>query len=367
MDTVKILLTSDIHLGIERENPLISRDERFNTFRKIASLAAEHDILLLAGDIFHAGLIDKSYFNDINNELAEIAEKGTEIFFAPGSGETELQGPVSGGIHELKTTFTFSEKSKEPVFKSGKGDICIYGIPAVNSPLYQEITRKDKNGFHLGLFYGEFSPQSTEKGEAHFIGKKEIKQMNLDFFALGRNHWFRLFRFSERILGAYPGSPEPCSLDECGERFVISLEIEGDRIASFKRIPVNTVTVYSHEIDCSSLSDEKELIKAVKGKGSRDTMNRIELCGTRNFTIGLALSEELTGHFRGLKIIDMTDLPQKIFMDESSSGRGFKGMFFRNLSESVKINPHCNPDYMLIKELLSGSAKETGGIIFCDS
>lgn len=367
MDTVKILLTSDIHLGIERQNPLISRDERFNTFKNIASIAMEHDIFLMAGDILNAGFIDKSYFDAINNELAGITEKGTEIYLAPGSGEMEQQGSFSGRISELRTTCTFSGNNKETMVKSGKGDIFIYGIRTGDSGIPADITRKEKNGFHLGLFYADFSPQSTEKDGGSFIGKREIKQMNLDFFALGRNHGFRLFRFSERILGAYPGSPEPCSLDECGERFVISLEIEGNKIASFKRIPVNTVTVYSHEIDCTSISIEKELIKSIKNAGTRDTMNRIELCGVRNFTIGKNLREELTGHYRGLKVIDRTDIPQKVFMDESSSAEGFRGMFFRNLSETIKINPNYNPDYTLIKALFSESGSETGGILFCDS
>jgi len=360
MDTVKILLTSDIHLGIERLSPLISRDERFNTFKNIASIAAEHDIFLMAGDILHTGLIDKSYFDAINSELADVIGKGTEIYCTPGSGEMEQPVSFPGILSGLKTTWTFSGENNSTMIKSDKGDIFIYGTPA-------DITRKEKNGFHLGLFYADFSPQSTEKKEPGSIGKKEIKNMNLDFFALGKNHSFRVFRFSERILGAYPGTPEPCSLDECGERFVISIEVEDNRINSFKRIPVNTVTVNTHEIDCTTITSEKELISSIKNSGNRDTMYRIELLGSRNFAAGRILKEELTGYYRGLKIIDRTLLSQAAFMEESSSGNGFKGMFFRNLSHSIKINPHMNPDFNLIKELFSDHGNKTGGVLFCDS
>lgn len=367
MENVKILLTSDLHLGIERINPLISREERFNTFKKIISLASEHDILLLAGDIINTGLIDSQYISAINNELDNASVSGTEIFLAPGTGEIEKQNYISDKNTEFKTTHSFSNKNKDVIVKSEKGDIFIYGIPDINSAFPSDITRKEKKGFHIGLFYADFSPQSIEKKAAGCIGKKEIKNMNLDFFALGKNHSFRLFRFSERILGAYPGSPEPCSLDECGERFVISIEIEDSRISSFKRIPVNTVTVNSHEIDCSTISSEKELISSIKKSGNRDTMNRIELCGSRNFAAGHILKEELTGYYRGLKVIDRTLLSQSAFMEESASGNGFKGMFFRNLSQSIKMNPHLNPDFNLIKELFSVSGNETGGVLFCDS
>jgi hypothetical protein len=279
----------------------------------------------------------------------------------------EQQGTFYGKISDLQTTFTFSNDSTKDMIKSDKGDIFIYGIPETGPDFTSDITRREKNGFHLGLFYADFSPQSAEKGETLFIGKKEIKQMNLDFFALGRNHNFRLFRFSERILGAYPGSPEPCSLDECGERFVISLEVDGNKITSFRRIPVNTITINSHEIDCTSFITEKELIKAIKDSGTRDTMNRIELRGSRNFATGRALKEELTGYYRGLKVIDKTDIPWKVFMDESSMASGLKGMFFRNLAEAVRTNSSHNPDYNLVKKIFSDSGNNAGGILFCDS
>lgn len=366
METIKILLTSDLHLGIERTNPLISRDERFTTLKKITSLAADHDILLMAGDILNAGLVDMAYIDAINDELVNVSDRGTEVYLAAGSGEMEPKGPQAGIVPELKATCCFSEKNKELMIKSGKGDIFIYGINCAD-PAISGITRKEKNGFHIGLFYADFSPQATEAGNTGCIGKKEIKDMNLDFFALGKSHCFRLFRFSERILGAYPGSPEPCSLDECGERFVISIEIGDNRISSFKRIPVNTVTVNSHEINCSSITSEKELLSSIKKIGSRDTMNRIELTGSRNFSTGAELREELTGYFRGLKVIDMTEPSQKVFMEEASSGNGFRGMFFRNLSERVNENPGKGPDHNLVKELFSHGESETGGILFCDS
>lgn len=367
MGTVKILITSDLHLGMERVNPLISRDERLNTLKKIGSIAREHDILLMAGDIINNGLIDREHINTINDEFQKISGAGTEIYLAAGEGEMEKQGSAHDALAEIRTDFTFTDESREKTVKSDKGDIFIYGRQSGDRAISADITRKEKNGFHIGLFHADFSPQSTEKGIVNCIGKKEIKQMNLDFFALGKSHCFRVFRFSERILGAYPGSPEPCSLDECGERFVVSFEIEENKITSFRRIPVNTVTVNSHEIECTTLKSENELIQSIKNSGSRETMNRIELTGHRDFTTGPVLKEELTGYFRGLKVIDRTDLSQRVFLEESASAGGFRGLFFRNLSQNLKSNPRITPDYNMMKDLLSGTGSETGGILFCDS
>ncbi len=367
MDTVKILLTSDLHLGMERVNPLISRDERLNTLKKIGDLAAEHQILLLAGDILNASYIDRGHIDAINDELLRVSDSGTEIFLTPGNGEMEQGGSVYNALSDLKTTFTFENSNKDTMVKSGKGEIYIYGSGNIDSQIPADLTRCEKNGFHIGLFHADFSPQSTDKGAANCIGKKEIKQMNLDFFALGKNHGFRLFRFSERLLGAYPGSPEPCSLDECGERFVISIDIENNRIASFRRIPINTISVNSREIDCSAVNSESDLISTIKNSGDMNALNRIELLGTRDFSTGPALREELSGCFRGLKVIDRTELTQRAFIEEASAEPGFRGMFFRNLQIKGKSNPLMMPDVEIMDELFTCRENDAGRILFCGS
>lgn len=367
METVKILLASDLHLGMERVNPLISRDERFNTLKKIGDLAAEHQILLLAGDILNASYIDREHIDTINDELLRISDSGTEVFLTAGAGEMEQNGTLPNPLSYLKTTFTFESINKDIMVKSDKGEIYIYGSGCINSPVPADITRCEKNGFHIGLFHADFSPQSTEKGVINCIGKKEIKQMNLDFFALGKSHGFRLFRFSERLLGAYPGSAEPCSLDECGERFVISIDIENNRIASFRRIPVNTVTVNSREIDCTSLNSESDLIDSIKNTGNMDSLNRIELLGTRDFGTGPSFGEELRGCFRGLKVVDRTEITQRAFIEEASADSGFRGMFFRNLQVKGKSSPRMMPDAVIMKELFAGRETDAGRILFCDS
>ncbi len=367
MEPVKILITSDLHLGMERVNPLISREERFKVLENIISLSKDHDILLMAGDIINFSFIDDNYFDDINREFSRAADYETEIYLTPGSGETEVNEALSKNITELKTKYTFYDAKKETVIKSEKGEIFIYGLHNVDSEPLPAIRRIEKKGFHIGLFHADFTPHGSENNIKGCIGKKEIKNMELDFFALGKFHNFRLFRFSERILGAYPGSPVPCSIDETGERYVISLEIEDNRIVSFRRITVNCATVSNQEIDCSDIKSERELINTIKGAGARESMNRIELHGKRDFSIGSALNKEVTGHFRGLKIIDMTKPSSEVFIDEASAGNNLKSLFFRNLSLMLDKNPEINLDYDLMINLFSVYDPDKGGILFCDS
>ena len=53
-DVLKILIASDVHLGLNERDP-IRRDDPKNTFEEMFSLANEHgvDLVLLTGNLFH--------------------------------------------------------------------------------------------------------------------------------------------------------------------------------------------------------------------------------------------------------------------------------------------------------------------------
>ena len=86
MEKIKILLISDLHLGMERENSLISGEERLITFRRIISLAHKHDILLIAGDLIHDENIDSNILIYWKKNFHLCLKQGKEIFYHPGFG-----------------------------------------------------------------------------------------------------------------------------------------------------------------------------------------------------------------------------------------------------------------------------------------
>ncbi len=335
MDKIKILLISDLHLGIESVNPLISGEERLSTFRRIISLAQKHDILLIAGGLIHDGNIDADYYDILNSEFSSLLEEGIEIFYTPGPGELNSKGKMYEALSEINTTFTFSDNKDEFMTKSSKGNIFIYGLQWSRSQNRWNISRNDSEGFHIGLFHADFNPQINETSDTMCIKKDDIKKMNLDFYALGKNHSFKMFRFSNKILGAYPGSPEPCSIDETGDRFAVSMEIDNNILLNIKRIAVNTVKILSDEIDCSAIINQNILFEKIKSTYPENSIVNILLTGERDFIIENNFKTELSEYFRGLKITDISLPTLKIMIDENIKNPSLVGIFFEILDQRI--------------------------------
>lgn len=336
MKSIKLLLTSDLHLGIDRAGSLNIRGERIETFRKIMAQAAKHDILLIAGDFIDRNIDEDDFFDIVVPELEILKNSGVEIFYTPGLEEIRANPEITGSISALENCHFFSDNSPAAYIKSAKGPVFIYGIQAESRHGFASIIRNSSKGFHIGLFYSGFNPRVQGISHDSCIDKNIIKEMNLDFYALGSSHSFKMFKSLNRIIGAFPGSPEPCSIEEWGDRFAISMEVENNAILNIKRIPLNTASITCTIIDCSSLKSEGELIEAIKSQQTDKGYINIMLNGIRSFPLTDRLTKELKGLFNGIQISDRTaaslDMQISLFSPEDS----LRGEIFRTISEKIK-------------------------------
>ncbi len=367
MEKIKILLISDLHLGMEKENPFISGEERLSTLKRITSLAGKHDILLVAGDLIHDENIDSRYYESIEKEFSSLIETGIEIFYTAGPGELTSRNKINPAISEISTTFTFSDDRNQSMAKSSKGNIFIYGLQSRSISREWDITKAEIDGFHIGLFHADFNPQNNGSPDTESIKKDDIKKMNLDFYALGKNHNFKMFRLSNRIIGAYPGSPEPYSIDETGDRFAISMEIEDNAIGNIKRIAVNTAKILSEEIDCSTVINQNTFIEKIKSTYPYRSLVNITLTGERDFLIENNFNAVLSEHFRGLKITDISLPSLKVMIEENIEGDDLKDVFFRTLKEHINDPAAKKFRSGIIAEIISqkNTPEKKGGNILC--
>lgn len=367
MNKTKILLISDLHLGMERVNPLITGDERVSTLRKIISLAHKHDILLIAGDLVHDINIENRYINILKEEFSSLLDEGREIYYTPGYGELNSVNKLNYAVSEIPTTFTFSDDNEQFMIKSSNGDIYIYGLQSKSQRNGWDISRADQNGFHIGLFHADFNPQISGGPDNECIKKDDIKRMNLDFYALGKNHNFKLFRLSNKILGAYPGSAEPCSINESGDRFAVSIDIEDNSLQNIKRIAVNTGKIISDEIDCGTLINQNSLYEKIRSNYPDKSIVNITFTGDRDFLIENNFKSELSEYFRGLKISDLSSPTLKVMIEENIKCDSLKGIFFQTLSEAVNSD-NVKFRNETLAEIISQkrSAGNNEGAILCD-
>lgn len=370
MKSIKLLLTSDLHLGIDRAGFLNVRNERTETFRKIMSQALKHDILLIAGDFIDRNLDEDDFFEIAAPELENLKNKGVEIFYTPGAEEVSGNLKITGFLSELENCHFFSDESPTAYLKSTKGPVFIYGMQAESRHGFASVARNSSKGFHIGLFYSDFNPRIQGVSESSCIDKNIIKQMNLDFYALGSSHSFKIFKSLNRIIGAYPGSPEPCSIEEWGDRFAISMEIENNSIQNIKRIPLNTASVICAVIDCTDLKSDDELIEKVKSQKNDRELIHIILKGTRSFPLTERLAKQLKGLFKGIQIINRTAPSLQMQISLFSSENSVKGEIYRTIDRKIRnreIPSDINPEALArVLQNRFPSTLTDQEVLFCD-
>lgn len=163
-------------------------------------------------------------------------------------------------------------------------------------------------------------------------------------------------------------SPEPCSINESGDRFVVSFEVEENTLNNFKRIAVNTGKILSDEIDCGTLINENSLNEKIRSTYPNQSIVFITLTGERDFIIENNFKTELAGYLRGLKIIDTSSSSLKVMIEENIKNDSLKGSFFRILSERISVMPDEKIRREIIADVLS--QKKSNGkkeeVVLCD-
>lgn len=334
---INILLTSDIHLGIGDKSPVPERF-RLTTFKRICHIAKSHDLFLISGDLFNDFNIKKEILDIVSDEFKEISSKGTDVLYLPGESERGANG-YPAYLSRLNAKFVFSDINNFSVYSCViKGSpVFVYGIPAISNVDIRDLRRKEEKGFHVALFHTGFKPGAVSSNSRIIsIDKRDIKMMGMDFYALGHYHQFRLLKTLGRVIGAYTGSPEATSLNEKGERYVLSLSVEGNEILQIKRLSVNTAMVKETVIDCTALTDSSSVAEAVSVNKSSGTIHRIKLVGRRNFRLAADITENAKNDYLALLLEDLSiqDIPSLIkeFKEEES----LRGEFFNVLEERLQ-------------------------------
>lgn len=339
---IRILLTSDLHLGIpETESPVPGR-MRIETFKRLTGLAKSYDLFLIAGDLFENKYIDKRTLDIIRYEFHNLRKNGTEIIYVPGDSEAE-NGTYSQLIKELNATYVFSDTGNINVYSYSKDgeDIYLYGIPSFNDYNITRFKKISEKGFHLGIFHADFGSETYTGTEANLkISNDDIKTLNLDFYALGHYHQFKLFKNQGRIFGVYPGSPESTSYKECGDRYAISLSIGNNEATQMKRLTVNSVSIIETLFDCAQIEGFNPVMEAIIKHKSHKVFHRIILNGQRNFMLDYPVIGYMKNEYYKLFIED-NSLPNiNVLTNEFRTEDTLRGEFFSLLEETMKTNPN---------------------------
>ncbi len=335
---IKLLLTSDIHLGRTEAASRIPESARVTTFRRICALAREHDMLLVAGDLFDGSNPPRELVQIVAEEFKTLREMNVAIVYAPGEHELLEDDTTPSFLTQINPSHLFSGAPYTNMFfftRNGQ-EVYVYGFPAARRNGIGVIARVEKEGFHIGLFHADFGADD-EAGSArmHVLQRSDIRSLGLDFYAMGHHHQFQLFKYRNRIIGAYPGSPEAVEPDETGDRYVLSISVENNEIHQIKRFEVNSLRIGGMRFDCGTITSSSPILDALDRQKSPKTAMLLVLDGERNFHLNLQEIRACSHDFFSLGIEDRSVPTMEILIGEYASENTLRGELFSLLKERI--------------------------------
>ena len=336
---IKILLMSDMHLGMVSPEAGISDTVRMDTLRKIISLAREHDILIIAGDLLEGPFSDTYTFMQMNAELQSLIDSGIDIIYTAGESEFHDIPNLSNLLHIPATHAFLNNNDRSPVRIEKNGTLLyLYSHPALDTSDITSIQKCDHKGFHMGVFHIDFDPGSaSDQSIVYKLPREAIKSLNLDFYALGHNHNFKLYKYQNRIIGAYPGTPEATCSDETGDRYVLSISISDSDITQIKRLAVNTLRLEELHIDCARINSQVELVNTINAAASPRTVLRVTLAGRRSFPVD-GIFNALQDKCADFRLLDNSIPDLHLMIMQYASEQTLRGTLLKNLQGKIKDN-----------------------------
>jgi DNA repair exonuclease SbcCD nuclease subunit len=358
-EMVKVLLTSDLHLGIQQTDLPIRTAERLITLKKIISLAKDHDLLLIAGDLFNSESPDEDILSEVIKLFAYLKKQGTTILISPGEHECG-SGKIPDFFQTLGSDKIFDKASDEPFeYRKDAETIFVYGVPASVDTDLSKIGKISDYGFHIGLFHTDLENEDTTQKSR--LRVQDLKSLDLDFYALGHNHFFKLYKYQNEIIGAYPGSPEASMESESGDRYVLSLAIDKGEITQIKRLTVNSINVIPYKFNCAAQSPD-ELVDFIEKNRSPRNLAIITLIGDRTFRIPWEKINELSTEYYHFEINDRSERALEVLVSDFASEKSLRGDYFSILGEKMRNGLPPSVNECQLAKILTLVTKEGSAI-----
>ena len=323
---MKLIHTADLHLDSAMEAKLslekarLRRKELLLNFGAIAELAEREGarVVLLAGDVFDT---DHPASSAVRYLLDTVREH-------PGIDFLMLYGNHSGDFRlsdEIPENLRFFDENEYSSYRYGDVLICGSENPSAELPPLPSDT------VNIVALHGQIVEHRHAKDE---IALTELRDKAIDYLALGHIHSPRIEKLDSRGFYCYAGCPEGRGFDEIGERGVVLLDTDGERLKkSF--LPIARRTLHDISIDISAADSQREIERAVlrEIEGIRESdLVRIRLTGERKAHLlpdVLLLTTSLEGSCFHVEIKNETTV--KIDPAEYESDLSLRGEFVRTV------------------------------------
>lgn len=309
---IKILHAADLHLdsafaALTGAQAAQRRREQRAALDRLAQLAADCDLVLLAGDLFDGARV----YRDTLDALRRFcASTDAEIFIAPGNHDYFAPGSPydTEGWGENVHIFTTPELRRVRLPRLNC-DVYGAGFTAADMPpLLTDFHVADETVTNVMVLHGDLQPNSPYNA----LTTDEITAGGLDYLALGHVHAMQVGHAGATTY-AYPGCLMGRGFDECGAKGALRVTIEEKQVRT-EFVPVAGRT---YEILSVAAGDDPlAAIRAALPPEHAGDCYRIELTGEADRVDVAALEDALGGEFFSLSVRDRT-VPRKALWAEA--------------------------------------------------
>ena len=326
---MRLIHTADLHLDsamdsrLPEERARVRRRELLLTFSRIAELAEREGVgaILLAGDLFDTPTPAQSAVRYVLDTVT--AHPAIDFLMLYGNHAGDFRFEDTG--EELPKNLRFFDQSGYTVYRYGR--LAVYGSEnnAAELPLLDPADR------NVVMLHGQVSENGRGERE---IALSRFRGRHVDYLALGHLHTLAADRLDERGIWCYAGTPEGRGFDEAGEKQVVLLSDEPDRLHRTRlSVAARTVRVLDADVSgCLSQRAIEDTVLAATAAAGESDLVRVRLVGRHGIRLVPDLTQLqrlLAGRFFYAEVKDESGL--EINPEEYEHDPSLRGEFVRTV------------------------------------
>jgi hypothetical protein len=260
---IKILHTGDFHLdspftGVDLATGERLRDELRKIFIDVVELAGEHDMMLIAGDLFDCGYVSPETLVLVRDSLEAY---GKPVVIAPGNHDPYSPGSIWTAVAWPENVYIFDTDELSTFrFNIGEVSVAVHGwgftSPALERSPLSDGLLPDAGAVNLICAHADtVSPISKYAPTPLSL----FATSGCAYAALGHIHKTPEIALAGRTTVAYCGFPEGRSYDEEGEGGVLSVTLEDGKAPEIKKIITSNHKYLTRHLDITGAGSDAEV------------------------------------------------------------------------------------------------------------
>lgn len=345
---MKLIHCADLHLdskmtaNLTKEKARERRAELLNTFGRMMRYAEQNRVeaVMIAGDLFDTKSVSTAARNVVRDAI--VGHPGIVFYYLRGNHDPDS---FLGNLEEIPDNLKLFD-TEWVTYALGNGRVTVTGVELCreNSESIYNGLSLDREKFNVVMMHGQETEGVSGDG-AEVIQLRKLRNLGIDYLALGHVHSHKIGPLDSRGKYCYPGCLEGRGFDECGEHGFVLLEIDEEgRKCSAEFVPMASRNLYTLEVDISGCLTTQDIAVRMEteldvARFSAESLLKIVLTGSVDVECDKSLEllvKRFESEYYFLKIEDASKLKvdyQAFALDES-----LKGEFVRTVWSAEDLN-----------------------------